>query len=58
MVLLPLPQHAAVAKIPKLPASPMVFDRMPMLRTMLFSEYWMGRRDGFASSLAASRPPG
>src|ERR1039458_1463813 len=32
----------------------MVFERMPMFRTMLFSEYWIGRRFGFASSLAAS----
>ena len=24
----------------------MVFERMPMLRAMLFSEYWMGSTDG------------
>src|ERR1017187_6949846 len=54
IVLLAFPQHAASAKIPKPPASPMVFERMPIFRAMLFSEYWIGRRDGYPSSLAAS----
>src|ERR1035438_7558559 len=54
MVLLAFPQHAATTKIPQQPASPMVFERMAIFRAMLFSEYWIGRRDGSASSLAAS----
>src|ERR1035441_189148 len=54
MVLLAFPQHAACTKIPQHPASPMVFARMAIFRAMLFSEYWIGRRDGSASSLAAS----
>ena len=32
----------------------MVFERMPIFRAMLFSEYWIGRREGYWSSLAAS----
>src|ERR1035438_5867251 len=51
MVLLAFPQHAACAKTP-----PMVFERMAIFRARLFSEYWIGRRDGspLTSSLAAS----
>src|ERR1022692_3720413 len=54
IVLFPFPQHAAAALIPKLPDSPMVFERIAIFRTMLSAEYWIGRRDGYLSSLAPS----
>src|ERR1039457_6194696 len=52
--LLAFPQHAAMATTPKPTAPSMVFERTPIFRAMLFSEYWIGLRDGNWSSLAAS----
>src|ERR1700693_5182581 len=54
MVLLAFPQQAACAEIPNPKGPAKVFERMLRFRRMLFSEYWIGSRDGYWKSLAPS----